>query len=213
MDEAILKILEEKLDSRQIAEIRLAIEDANRITVIRDAFLSGKDVEAISLIKHLDLTKSLDEARKKIDSKANTVLGIRRTILGISTMVPPGSTQVITVRPQRVFKVDRLAVSRLCSSYFIISSIRVGNQYQEVALSEIAADLLETSFDESSLIFNREPGELIEVKIDSFVESRIGIPIDMDTCQTAQDLSMFVMNTDLENSRRFSALYLGVTPM
>ena len=210
MDDRILKMLEQTLDSKSLAKVREAIEDAARLTVIRDAFLNGRDVEAVTLIKQLDLTK----AKRKINKNAAPVLGMRRAILGISSSaeISPGQNVTCVTRPQIPFKPDRFAVSRRCSSAFLIERFQVGNRAQDVANSTIPADMMEASFPELPYLFDSsEPGMPIEIRIDSFVEAQFGIPIDMDTCQVAQDLVVQVSN-DGPIPLRFYGLYLGVCP-
>lgn len=213
IDEATLRILEKTLDSKALAAVRMAIADAERLKVIRDAFLTGRDVEAVELIRTLDLTKALDDAKKKISSAGPATLGVRRAFLGISSrFIPAGASERVVVRPQIPFKADRFAVSRRCSEHFLISSIRVGNRAQDAAPSEIAADLMEGAFDVPDLVFdNSDPSMPIEVRIDSLVQSQIGIAIDMDTCQTAMDLVLDVVN-ESSAQQRFFGLYLGVVP-
>jgi hypothetical protein len=49
-----IAILEQKLDPSTLAIVRAALDDSDRLAVIRDAFLEGRDAQAVQMILDLD---------------------------------------------------------------------------------------------------------------------------------------------------------------
>jgi hypothetical protein len=49
-----IAILQQKLDPSTLKVVRAALDDSDRLSVIRDAFLEGRDREAIQMIRDLD---------------------------------------------------------------------------------------------------------------------------------------------------------------
>jgi len=108
-------ILEQKLDPSTLAIVRAALDDSDRLAVIRDAFLEGSDARAVQMIRDLD------------------PVGIRKA-LGVNSgvqIISQGTAQ-INAHPQLPFRATHLIVSPRCAAYFNIDGIRVGNYSQYV---------------------------------------------------------------------------------
>jgi hypothetical protein len=122
--EEAIAILERKLDGATLAIVRSALEDSDRLSIIRDAFLAGRDADAVQMIRDLD------------------PIGIRKAV-GVNSyggIVAGGSAQ-LSIRPQLPFQATNLIVSPSCAADFMINDIRVGTSSMYVQSSDIAADL------------------------------------------------------------------------
>jgi hypothetical protein len=187
----ILEIVRNSLDSKTTRLIEEALKNSDRIAIIRDAFLEGRDLEAVKMIRDLD------------------PVGIRR-ILGCGTQgreVPArGSAQIMT-RPQLPFTPNRFIVSR--GSYsFLIADIKVGNRSMWVQAGDIDADL----FANDAPIFEgeRDADGFLVIKISAQVESRLGIPIDMPEVLPGQEITVVIHNASDED-QTFNGAFLGTT--
>lgn len=123
-NDQVMTIVRANLDPATAKIIEDAMGEAARISIIRDAFLEGRDVEAVKMLRDLDPT------------------GIRK-VLGCRTNVPvpAGCAVQVTTRPQMPFTANRFVVSVSCASSFLISEIRVGMRSMFVQAGEIDADL------------------------------------------------------------------------
>jgi hypothetical protein len=126
-----LNIVRDKLDPATAKIIELALVDAHRLLVIRDAFLEGNDVKAVQMIRDLD------------------PIGIRK-VLGVNSRdaLVTGQTAQFVARPQLPFTADHFAVSPSVAPYFDIEDIRVSNLSQMIQYAPIAADLFATDVDQ-----------------------------------------------------------------
>jgi hypothetical protein len=183
-------ILEQKLDPSTLAIVRAALDDSDRLAVIRDAFLEGSDARAVQMIRDLD------------------PVGIRKA-LGVNSgvqIISQGTAQ-INAHPQLPFRAAHLIVSPRCAAYFNIDGIRVGNYSQYVNSDVIAADLFTTG---DFLHGEVDEHGFYTVKIGKRAEAWLPLRIDMPTCEVGQEFSVVVTNIDRENREFYGAL-LGQT--
>jgi len=182
-----IAILEQKLDPQTLAIVRAALDDSDRLAVIRDAFLEGRDVQAVQMIRDLD------------------PVGIRK-VLGISSGVMRSHVDgQIAVRPQLPFRATHLVVSPRCAMYFDVQDIRIGNQSQYVNSSAIAADLFATG---DVLHGAVDEFGFHTVKIGKRAEAWLPLRIDMPECQIGQEFIVTVTNVDGE-PHEFRGALLG----
>jgi len=187
-----LDIVRDKLDPATAKIIELALVDAHRLLVIRDAFLEGNDVEAVQMIRDLD------------------PIGIRK-VLGVNSQVaiePSQCVQLVT-RPQLPFTADHFAVSPAVAPYFVIDDIRVGVYSQLIQAGSIAADLFATDVDQMLVGETDEEGFHV-IKIGKKAEARWGLPIGMPQCTPGQEIYVIVTCID-GNPRQFRGAFLGTT--
>lgn len=189
---------------------RAAFEELTK--VIRDAFLEGRDNEAMRILDS-----------QEYRALKNTEHVGRRTFVGINSHHPltPRAVGTLIIRPQvQGFKVDRVVVSPSCAESFTVVDLRVGNRSQLIQSSEIAGNILgiSPSLDwvvtippDSPPAFVDEHGRTIpsiSVDITTQGELALGQPIDFDICETSQDLVIIVHNID-DVPRMFRGAFLG----
>lgn len=188
-DQAIA-ILRQRLDPQTLAIVRAALDDSDRLAVIRDAFLEGRDVQAVQMIRDLD------------------PVGIRRA-LGVNSGVRtlPGTTTQISVRPQLPFRATHLVVSPSCAAYFNIADVRIGARSQFVNSDPVAADLFATGD-----VLHGEVDEhgMHAVRLSRRAEAWTPQLVDMPPCHPGQDFLVVVTNIDeSEWGREFRGALLG----
>jgi hypothetical protein len=191
-----LDIVRAKLDPATAKIIELALVDAHRLLVIRDAFLDQRDAEAVQMIRALD------------------PIGIRK-VLGVNSNVAIEANQTaqIAARPQLPFTADHFAVSPAVAPYFVIEDIRVSIHSQWVQAGSIAADLFATDVDQ---VLVGEPDEegFHVIKIGKKAEARWGLPIAMPKCMPGQEIFVVVTcidGGDADLGREFRGAFLGTT--
>lgn len=183
-------ILEQKLDPSTLAIVRAALDDSDRMAVIRDAFLEGKDAQAVQMIRDLD------------------PIGIRKA-LGVDSGIEIEGSRLaqIMANPQIPFHAISLVVSARCASHFNIEDIRVGNHSQFLNSTAIAADLFTT---DDFLHGEVDENGLYTIKISKHAEERLPLRIDAPVCQVGQGLVVVVTNID-RVSHRFYGAFIGQT--
>jgi len=192
-NDQVLAIVSKHLDGATLEIVKSALAADARMSVIRDAFLEGRDHEAVHMIRDLD------------------PIGLRRLLpTSVPAPIPAHASAQITSRPQIApFKVTHLLVSRTCAEFFNIADIRVGNRSQFTQAGDVPADLFEVDAPllESSVLDDLKPGEMITIKIDKVV-GRLGLALDLERVETGQDLVVVVTNLD-DRPHVFRAAWLG----
>jgi hypothetical protein len=191
-----LDIVREKLDPATAKIIELALVDAHRLLVIRDAFLDERDVEAVQMIRDLD------------------PIGIRK-VVGVNSqgLLHLGEVVQLVARPQLPFTADHFAVSPAVAPYFLIDDIRVGVHSQMIQYAPIAADLFATDIDQILVGETDEEG-FYTIKIGKKAEARWGLPIGMPQCAPGQEIYVIVTCLDDGPSglgHFFRGAFLGTT--
>ena len=189
--EEILAIVAQHLDAETLEIVRSALAADDRMQVIRDAFLEGRDHEAVHTIRQLDPTVKLWH------------------LLPCSTGVPilPTQSAQITARPQSgPFAPRHLLVSRNCSS-FLINDIRVNNGSEFLQAGDVPADVFVVDAPSLEAQFEEEQG-WFTVKIDRTGSSLLGVRLDIAEVQKSGDLVLVVTNVGVD-ARPFSAAWLG----
>lgn len=187
----VLDICASRLDPGVLEVIRSALASDERMAVIRDAFLEGRDHEAVTLLSDLDNTRYLQKA------------------VGFSSsgVITPASSVQVVVRPQIPFRGCRLLVSLNCCLDFTIDDVRVGYNSQFVQSGSIPADLFGVSLEDVWRMAPDDQG-FWAVKPSQRLD-RMGIAIDMPWCQVGQDL--VVQATNISGSARtLRGAFLGV---
>lgn len=189
--EEVLSIVAKHLDAETLEIVRSALASDDRMEVIRDAFLEGRDHDAVHMIRQLDPTVKLWH------------------LLPCSTGVAilPMQSAQITARPQSgPFAPRYLLVSRRCSD-FLINDIRVGSRSEFLQSGDIPADVFVVDAPSLEAQFE-EPDGWFTVKIDRTGSALLGVRLDIAEVQTAQDLVLIVTNVGVDE-RPFSAAWLG----
>lgn len=189
----VLAIVGKHLDDTTFEIVKSALAADERMAIIRDAFLDGRDHEAVHMIRNLD------------------PIGFRYLLpASASAQIPAHTSAQIICRPQMApFKVTHLLVSRTCAEFFNINDLRVGNRSQFVQSGDVPADLFEVDAPilESSVFDDLKPGEMITIKIDKII-GRLGLALDLELVEMALDLVLVVTNID-DLPRVFRAAWLG----
>lgn len=161
--------------------------------IIRDAFLEGRDDEAIRMLKS-------DEYRESLGP---------RSIIGVNSsgVIYAGRSAMAVARPQRnPFKPYRFAVDSGISDSFVISDIRIGNNSVFLTAADISADFFKVKLNQDFEIILKD--EAILVRMNNAAEESFGVAIDCPTCQISQDLVAMVVNIS-DTSQTFRGAFLG----
>lgn len=190
MDEAkqqeVLDIIAMTVDETTLAIVRDALADSHRMTIIRDAFLAGRDHEAVNLDPR-GLYKLLP------------------TSSGAALIEPTMSAQ-ITATPQTAFRATRLMVSRR-SRDFMIADIRVGTQYQFVQAGEVPADIFAGNLDDlEPALFGEMVDGLYTIRVPDHAIPLMGLPISCPESDKA--IVITVTNIGVQPAS-FDAAWLG----
>ena len=190
--EEILAIVAKHLDAETLEIVRSALVADDRMHVIRDAFLEGRDHEAVHTIRQLDPTVKLWH------------------LLPCSTGVEllPTQSGQITARPQSgPFAPRHLLVSRNCGEHFLINDIRVGSRSEFLQSGDVPADVFMVDAPSLEAQFDDQQG-WFTVTINRTGSALLGVRLDIAEVQAFQELVLIVTNISAE-SRPFSAAWLG----
>lgn len=186
-----MAILEQRLDPSTLAIVRAALDDSDRLAVIRDAFLEGRDVQAVQMIRDLD------------------PIGIRKA-LGVASghVILAGTVGQIWARPQLPFQATHLVVSPRCAAHFDIEDIRIGNRSQFVNSTGMAADLF-AAVD----VLHGQPDEhgFYTIKIGRRTEAWLPLRIDMPRTLVGEEFCVVVRNVDRDDAHEFNGALIGRT--
>jgi hypothetical protein len=195
----VLSILRGKVDGETLAIVTSALDDSDRMKVIRDAFLEGRDHEAVALLRELD------------QNQIWTVLPICSGM-----QILPFQVAQITARPQLPFRGKRVVIARR-SRDFIVNDIRCGRNSMTVQSGDLAGDMFEADVPEGLTMnpIDREEagdwdGPAFEVKINGKLVDRLGMPLDLPLCMPGNDITLTVTYDGLlESGERFFGCILG----
>lgn len=116
----------------------------------------------------------------------------------------------ITVRPQKVpFVGERIAVPDDVAPYFDILDIRVGNRSQFLQATPQSAALYAVRMDRTAAL---RVDDVLNVSITEPSLIEFGRPVQMEACQAAQDLAVWVRLKDGAPSTAFEMWILGRSP-
>lgn len=191
--EEVLSIVAKHLDAETLEIVRSALAADDRMHVIRDAFLEGRDHDGVHMIRQLDPTVKLWH------------------LLPCSTGVPiePTQSAQITARPQSgPFAPRYLLVSRNCGAHFLINDIRVGTRSEFIQAGDVPADVFMVDAPSLEALFNEEKG-WFTVTIDRTGSALLGVRLDIADVQVSQDLVLIVTNISDDRTLPFSAAWLG----
>ena len=171
--------------------IEAAFDDAARLSMIRDMFLEGRDLEGVALLRELDDQVKL---RKVLPLSSNHGF-------------VPMQSELIVARPQLPFTPTALVVSALTASNFLIGDVRVSLRSQFVAAGDVPADLAAVD----AAIFDVTPGEdgFLTIRIDRRAERQMGLPIDMPEVMPGQEIAVVVTHVGLLQDLPFHGAILG----
>ena len=157
--------------------VAYAKECIGRLEAIRDAFLTGRDAEAVQMLTELD------------DLGGRTVLGINSR-----NVVEAGQTVQVECRPQLPFRADRFCVDDGVSRHFLIHDIRVGIRSQFIQSSDLAGAIASSRVSLEDLRPELDEHGFWTIKIERRLDELIGVAIDMPICEVAQDMVVIVTN-------------------
>lgn len=186
----VLAIVRPHLDGATLAIVESALRSDDRLEMIRDAFLEGRDHEAVKMLR------DLDPAKPRMFLPASTPMEI----------LPTQSAQIMA-RPQvGPFRILRLLVSRSCAGSFDINDIVVGTRSQFAQSGDVPADAFEVDGPELDAVFDEVGERQVSLAVTE-KEARFGIPIDL-TVDTAVDVRLVVTNVG-DQPLRFRAAWVG----
>lgn len=191
--EEVIAIVAKHLDAETLEIVRSALAADDRMQVIRDAFLEGRDHEAVHMIRQLD--------------PAVKLWHLLPCSTGDEQILPTQSAQ-ITARPQSgPFAPRYLLVSRNCGEHFMINDIRVANKSEFLQAGDVPADVFVVDAPLLEAHFEEEQG-WFTVKIDRTGSALLGVRLDIAEVQAHQDFQLIVTNISVD-PRAFSAAWLG----
>jgi hypothetical protein len=125
--------------------------------------------------------------------------------------IPPGRTFQITSRPQRGgFIGERVAIADSVASYFMIDDITVGNRSQFIQAGSIDGSFFAAKIDALPTYQFQGPYRIL---MTPGTETTIGLPLAMDRCETAMDITFTVTAKDhIPAGAEFLALVVGSNP-
>ena len=125
--------------------------------------------------KHLiDMAKSGRSAPVRVEGRSGITVREdvptkpRQLVIGITspTIVAAAATQIITLQPQEIFRLDRLVVANSVASAFGISDVKVGKDSQFVAAGEVPSEVFSNlSVGVSLKGDTAKPGIIISVSV------------------------------------------------
>ena len=153
-----------------------------RLETIRDAFLEGRDPEAVRMIR--------DE-----DPRGD------RTVLGIESSDPmyPAEAALICARPQVPFRADRFCVDEAVAGDFVVNDIRLGNRSMFVQSSDVAGSIFSSRVKLDALKPVLDAQGFWTIKINAPLEDLLGVAIDFPVCEVGQELLVQVTNVSTQN--------------
>jgi hypothetical protein len=190
----VLDILRDKVDPTTLALVADAMRDGERLSVIRDMFLEGRDAEAVAAIRDL----APNGQYKLLPISAGAVL------------VVPNQSAQITARSQVPFRATRLLIGRR-SRDFLVNDICLGNRSQLCQAGDIPADLFAGDFDSlESPIRGEFADGLWTIRVDRAVLPLIGLPISFPEAQVGEEHRITVTyNGTEESGMPFEGALLG----
>ncbi len=172
----VLAIVRASLDPTTAALIADALGDADRLSVIRDLFLAGRDLEAVKELRDID------------------PVGIRRLLpVSASIQILPLQSAQITARPQMPFTATHLFVSRACAPVFMINDIVVGRRSQFVQAGDVPADMFAVDMPVISTDAPDEHG-FVTWSVSKIAETWMTPPMDLPEVMPGMDIMMVVTN-------------------
>lgn len=195
----VLKIVAPYLDKATLAIVESALAADERMAVIRDAFLEGRDHEAVHMIRALDPVG-------------------RWVLLPCSTMmrIEPTQSVQITCRPQHgPFDPCHLLVSRSCAD-FLLNDVRVRNRSQFLQSGDVPLDPFVVDAPALDVLLMREAdaggetpiNEEIVVKINRSGSQLLGVRLDIEPVDEGGELVLVVTNNGTAPAP-FLATWLG----
>ena len=189
----LLQILARDLDPATLEIVRAKLYDAHRLSVIRDAFMEGKDALAVKMIRDLD------------DYRMIKMLPLSQAI-----NVAPGQSFQIWARPQLPFRPKHLLISSWCAPHLMINEIRIGNRSQFVQAGDIPADIFNPEI--NGLAMEADAHGFVTFKISERERRMYLLPLDMETVQTSMDVTLVCTNISPDVVlQRFGGAMLGTT--
>jgi hypothetical protein len=203
MDAAeLLEIVRRDLDPVTLAIVEGKLADANRLSIIRDAFMEGRDALAVKMIRDLDeyrvmrLLPISAELRHQTNGYTTGALGVE-----------PGGSFQITSRPQMPFRPSHLLLSRQSAKQCTIHDIRVGTHSMFVQAGNVPGDIFAADIPAVREEVD-EKGRTRVLDI-SARGGDLAIRIDIPLMQPGTDIAMVLTNTSDEHLPRFEGAWLG----
>lgn len=202
MDTAeLLEIVRRDLDPTTLAIVEAKLADAGRLSIIRDAFMEGKDALAVKMIRDLDPCRDVE----MLPLSAVFYQGLQ-----------PGEVTQITARPQRCpFRPRQLWIARDVASRIAIHDIKIGNRSQFAQSGDVPGDVfavdmpvIEPEYVPNEDDPNRPLTKLVELRVRG---SDRMLTFHAEECQTAMDLVVVIANISDTPIHRFGAVILGAT--
>jgi len=195
-DEFAIGLVGAHLSGEAADALRQKLEDAHRFAVIRDAFLEGRDRDAVTLIRQLSDRAVKDEGEFALLPMSSWEAG---------STFHPGQRATLTARPQvEAFRGVTLLVGQ-ASSGMLITDIRVGNRTMFAQAGSIPADVFSRSSEEAIIalprgddplrpeLHDRDISRLARVYIEASTLARM-VPLGMEICQAGMDITLDLYN-------------------
>jgi len=175
----------------------------------------GTKAEVVAYLTAWQQCQQIKITRQMVE--AEQAAGVSYGFIAWNTyqLVEPGQTAQITARPQsRSFRGDRIAIPDDIAARFAIADIKVGNKSMFLQSGDVPASSFSMRIADSTPLFKlteRHGDGPHELVMTTPARLEFGRAMSFAVCNTAQDLSVIVINTSSEPSV-FRALVLGKYP-
>ncbi len=175
-DEILAILRNAGVDPATVAMVDGALGDSGRMEIIRDAFLCGRDLEAIGLIRELDPLRQI------------TILPMSSS--SGSAIYPTQVAQIVSRSQIGPFRARRLYVSKETGRSFDILDIKIANRSYFAQAGSIPAEPFIGPTIDASIVPDKDGA--IVVRLSEEIDKHLGIDLDLPLARTAMDITLIV---------------------
>ena len=214
----LLQILARDLDPATLEIVRAKLYDAHRLSVIRDAFMEGKDALAVKMIRDLDDMRLMDLLPLCSDFVANPRLRVMTGGYADPEGLLPMQSAQISARPQIPFRGTNLVIERAHAERVMVNAVQIGNESQFVQAGDVPGEIFAVDVPLGELARAAE-AELAPdgrevvwaMKLSARERGRLLIPFDMPETQVGMAITITITNMSDQPLPRFGAAMIGAT--
>jgi hypothetical protein len=208
----VLAVIRRDLDPATREIVEAMVYDAHRLTVIRDAFMEGRDALAVKMIRDLDPLRKMERLPLSAD--------LRNRRDGGPDGVYPGGSGRIIARPQTsVFRPRLLILARATAEAVDINDIQVGLRSQFAQAGDVPGEMFAIDMPEGTLdlldglAVNGPDGldPIYTLHVNARGVERLLLPLDFEPAELAMDVSITFTNISERPLARFRGAFIGAT--
>lgn len=212
----VMEIVRKDLDPQTLGIVEEMLRDGDRLAIIRDAFMEGKDAHAVKMIRDLDPMRRMELLPITCDLRGRDggYGGYRTGPMGVE----PGASFQIIARPQREhFRPRYLILARETAMACDLCDIKVGNRSQFSQSGDIPGEMFAVDVPEAVLDAAdtaQEPdatSPIYTLHIGARAVERLPLPIDFEVVREMMDLTIIARNISDRPLARFRGAFIGCT--